>query len=276
MEKYSVLMSVYNKEKPSYLRESIDSMVSQTEKPDEIIIVKDGPLGKELDDVIKEYKDKRPELFVILELPENKGLGNALNKGLEISKNELVARMDTDDISLPDRCKKQLMEFEKNKNLCIVGTQINEFIDQPTEIIRSRVVPLTYDDILEFSKRRSPFNHPTVMYKKSKVLELGGYRTYGRKEDLDLFIRMIHENSYAINLNEVLLLYRSNQDNLQRRRSWVNCSEYISIMYSFYKKGYSRITDILYVVVGQLAMYIMPRCIISKLSNKYLRKKAIL
>ena len=174
MEKYSVLMSVYNKEKPSYLRESIDSMVSQTEKPDEIIIVKDGPLDKELDDVIKEYKDKRPELFVILELPENKGLGNALNKGLEISKNELVARMDTDDISLPDRCKKQLMEFEKNKNLCIVGTQINEFIDQPTEIIRSRVVPLTYDDILEFSKRRSPFNHPTVMYKKTKVLELGG------------------------------------------------------------------------------------------------------
>lgn len=267
-------MSVYNKEKPEYLKDSINSMLNQTVQPDEIIIIEDGPLTDELNKVIDNYKNKYNELFVIEKLERNVGLGAALNIGIKRSRNELIARMDTDDISLPERCEKQLKAFEKNDKIDIIGTQIKEFIDTPDNIVSSRIVPSDYEGILRFSRRRSPFNHPTVMYKKSKVLALGGYQPYGRKEDLDLFIKMVH-NGYAINLEEALLLYRTNKDNLKRRTTWTNCSEYIKIMFKFYRMGYSSAIDMIYVLLGQLLMYLMPKKITSILSNRYLRSKGL-
>ena len=274
MEKYSVLMSVYYKEKPEYLKDSINSMINQTVMPDEIIIIEDGPLTDELNNVIEFFKNKYSGLFVIEKLEHNVGLGAALNVGIKISKNELIARMDTDDIALPERCEKQLKAFEKNDKIDIIGTQIEEFIDTPDNVVSSRIVPLDYEGILKFSRRRSPFNHPTVMYKKSKVLDIGGYQPYGRKEDLDLFIKMVH-NGYAINLEEALLLYRTNNDNLKRRTTWTNCSEYIKIMFKFYRLGYSSTIDMIYVLLGQLSMYLMPKKITAILSNSFLRSKKI-
>src|SRR5699024_2389598 len=115
-----------------------------------------------------------PKLFSLIELKENVGLGMALNEGLKACKNELVARMDTDDISLPTRCEKQLHEFLTNPDLSIVGTNTDEFYESPNDIVSSRIVPTKHEDILSFSKRRSPFNHPTVMYRKTDVLNVGG------------------------------------------------------------------------------------------------------
>lgn len=272
MEKYSVLMSIYQKEKVEYFKMSVDSMLKQTILPDEIVIVEDGPLTKELYEAIEDYQNHYPLIFRIVKLEKNCGLGAALNEGLKKCRNELVARMDTDDISYPERCEKQLLKFEEFPNLDIVGTQIKEFIDTPENTVSARIVPTTHNDILRFARRRSPFNHPTVMYKKSKVLELGGYKEFGRKEDLELFISMVNENSHAANLDEALLLYRSNADNFKRRRTWINCSEYIKIMLSFYKKGYLGFLDITYVILGQLAMYIMPCYFLEKLNKKYLRE----
>jgi len=271
--KYSVLMSVYYKENPIYLSESINSMINQTEKTDQIVIVEDGKLTEELHEIIHKYEKDYPTLFTIVKLKENGGLGRALNYGLEACRNELVARMDTDDISLADRCEKQLNAFEHCKKLCICGTQIDEFLSSPNNLISTRKVPLRFTDIKKFAKKRSPFNHPTVMYKKSKVLSAGGYAEYGRKEDLDLFVRMVMMNFYSINLNESLLLYRTSTDNLERRKSWKNCSEYISVMFKFYRKGYLNIFDILYVVIGQVIMYSCPETIVKYLSNKFLRSK---
>ena len=120
MEKYSVLMSLYFKEKPEYLRLAIQSMVDQTLKPDEIVIVKDGQITSELQRELDVFVDKYPILFKIVGYENNRGLGLALNYGLEHCKNELVARMDTDDIAKPNRCEKQLMAFEKDQDLSIV------------------------------------------------------------------------------------------------------------------------------------------------------------
>lgn len=128
MEKYSVLMSLYKKENPEYLRMAIDSMLSQTVAPDEIVIVEDGPLTEELHSVIKEYVTKYPELFQIVVNEKNLGLGLALNNGLKACRNELVARMDTDDISKPERCEKQLKVFEKNPELSIVGAWVVDLL----------------------------------------------------------------------------------------------------------------------------------------------------
>ncbi|MBE7014862.1 MAG: glycosyltransferase [Ruminococcaceae bacterium] len=272
MEKYSVLMSVYHKEKVEYFKESVDSMLNQTAFPDEIVIVEDGPLTEDLYSAIDTYLNKYPDVFTIVKLEKNKGLGAALNEGLKKCRNELVARMDTDDISLPERCEKQLLKFESSSKIDIVGTQVSEFIDSLDNIVSSRIVPTTHEKIVKFARRRSPFNHPTVMYKKSKVLELGGYKEFGRQEDLELFINMVNTNSYSANLDESLLYYRTNADNFKRRTTWVNCSEYIKVMYEFYKKKYIRFIDLMYVVIGECVMFVFPQSLANMLSNKFLRK----
>ena len=272
MEKYSVLMSLYIKEKPEYLKLSIDSMINQTVKPDEIVIVKDGPLTNELEKVLSDYKEKYSDLINIIVSEENIGLGMALNLGLKICRNELVARMDTDDISLPDRCEKQLKCFEEDTELSIVGTMIDEFYDNPNEIISSRIVPTKHSEIYEFAKRRSAFNHPTVMYKKSKVFKCGGYSNLRRNQDVDLFGRMLFEGVKANNIGESLLLFRSNQDLSKRRRSWENTKSYITTIGKLRKIGYSKWKDYIVVSVGQIVMFICPISIQNYLYKKFLRK----
>lgn len=271
MMKYSVLMSVYMKENPEYLRQSIDSMVNQTVKPDEIVIVKDGPLTKELENVLEEFDSKYPGLFKFITSEKNIGLGMALNLGLKNCKNELVARMDTDDISLPYRCEKQLKAFEEDEELVLLGTMVNEFIDNPEEIVSSRIVPTEHKEIYEFSKRRSAFNHPTVMFKKSKVLECGGYSDMRRNQDVDLFGRMLFSGFKAANINESLLLYRANNDLLKRRKSWENTKSYIATIRRFWKMGYSSLGDYLLVCIGQIVMYLCPLKLQNWIYKKFLR-----
>lgn len=270
--KYSVLMSVYHKEKPEYLKLSIDSMINQTVKPSEIVIVKDGPLTEELDKVIDEYKFNSEDLFNIIISEQNLGLGKALNLGLKSCKYELVARMDTDDISLPTRCEKQIKQFMNDSNLVIIGTAIDEFYDNIDEIISSRVVPTKHDEIYQFAKRRSPFNHPTVMYKKSKVLALGGYSDLKRNQDVDLFGRMLFYGCKAQNLGESLLLFRSNMDLNRRRKSWGNTKSYIGTIKKFWKLGYSNFTDYFIVMCGQAVMFICPVFVQNFIYKKFLRK----
>lgn len=271
MEKYSVLMSLYKNEKPEYLKQSIESMINQSNKPDEIVIVIDGPITNELEVVVEEYQSKYPRVLNIVTSEVNLGLGLALNLGLKHCRNELVARMDTDDVSLPTRCEKQLLAFEGNKELSIVGAMVNEFCTDPNEIISSRIVPTTHDKIYEFSKRRSAFNHPTVMYRKSKVLKCGGYSDLRRNQDVDLFGRMLYSGCKASNLNEALLLFRSNQDLSKRRRSWENTKSYIATIRKFWRMGYSGFTDYAVVAVAQTVIFACPVYVQNWLYKNFLR-----
>lgn len=273
MQKYSFLMSVYYKEKPEYLKLSIESMINQTIKPDEIIIVKDGPLTDELDQVIYSFLDNYKDLFTIISLQKNGGLGNALNIGLKACKNELVMRMDSDDISYPDRSEKLLNYYNSNTNAVIIGGQINEFIGNIDNIISSRIVPTDYENILVFSRRRSPFNHPTVMYKRSVILKEGGYPSSGRKEDLDLFLLIISSGYRVANISDKILYYRTDNDNLKRRKKWQNCSEYIAVIRKYRKAGFCSWTDFLYVALGQFVFFISPMWLIKLLNYRFLRKK---
>ena len=176
--RFSVLISVYYKEIPRYLDRALQSITDdQILKPNEIVLIKDGPLTKELDEVIGKFKKKYPNLFKIVTLEKNYGLGKALNVGLENCTYELVARMDGDDISKPERFKKQIEIFQKNPKLDIVGSWIDEFIEKGEEItVRSiRKVPETSEEIYQRLKSICAFNHPTVMYRKSKIIEVGSY-----------------------------------------------------------------------------------------------------
>ncbi len=268
MEKYSVLMSLYKKEHPEYLRLALDSMLSQTVKPDEIVLVEDGPLTDELYVVVDQYKEK---LHIVVN-EKNLGLGLALNEGLKVCKNELVARMDTDDISKTDRCEKQLKIFEEKPELSIVGSYIDEFVGDPSNVISQRKVPLTSEAIYNFAKRRSAFNHPAVMYKKSAVLAEGGYSDLKRNQDVDLFGRMLFAGYKAENIDEALLWFRSSDELAARRKSWENTKSYIDTIKKFWKMGYSSFGDYAKVAVAQTGMFILPTSMQNWIYKRFLRK----
>lgn len=272
MEKYSVLMSLYKKEKPEYLELAIESMLGQTVLPDEIVIVKDGPLTTELESILTKYKEKYPDVFTIVVSEENIGLGRALNLGLNSCRNELVARMDTDDISKSHRCERQLKEFEKNEELALLGSSVDEFYSTPDEVVSRRVVPTEHKDIYEFAKRRSAFNHPAVMYKKSKVLAVGGYGDLRRNQDVDLFGRMLFSGCIAGNIEESLLYFRSNDDLAKRRKSWENTKSYIDTIKKFWKMRYASFGDYLMIAVAQTGMFLMPVKVQHWVYKTFLRK----
>ena len=267
-------MSVYHKDNSEHLSLSIKSMLEQSYLCSQFVIVKDGILNPSLDEVIDHYSLNNKNLFTIIQLKENKGLGSALDIGLTYCKYEIVARMDADDISLPTRCEEELECFVKNSNLSIVGSYINEFYNNPDNVIASRHVPLEHDEIVKFARRRSPFNHPTVMFKKTAVQESGGYGSSRRKEDLKLFPAMVNRGFEAMNIPKVLLLYRTNADNAKRRKTWTNCKEYISVIYSNYRDGYSTFFDFLYVLVAQIIIYLIPLRLFKYITKIFLRKKA--
>ena len=217
MEKFSVLMSVYIKEKAEYLRVCLDSILENTVVPNEIVIVKDGPLTEELETTLSEYIDLNENLYNIVPLATNRGLGLALAEGILHCANELVARMDTDDIAVPDRFETQLKAFEADPSLDICGGQIVEFDTDPEKPIAERRVPLTHDAIAAYQKKRSAFNHTTVMYKKSKVLGAGNYKDCPLMEDDMLWVDMLLSGAKCANINKVLCNVRTNRDMIARR-----------------------------------------------------------
>ena len=271
MKKYSVLMPVYCKDNVEYLKLAIDSMINQTLKPDEIVIVKDGKIPSLLEEVINDAKKKFSKI-VEVQLKTNVGLGLALNEGLKVCKNELVARMDADDISLPERCEKQVLMFEKNKKLDIVGCPVLEFSDNSNNIIGRRSVPLTNEEIYKYSKKRDAFNHPTVMYKKSKVLNCGGYGDYRKNQDTDLWIKMLSSGAKTMNIDEDLFLFRFDKNTYKKRKNWLNTKTLIKIRWNAYKIGFSSFSDFLIISIMQLAIFVLPVSFQKFVYKKILRR----
>lgn len=269
---YSVLMSVYAKDNPEYLRASIDSMVNQTVAPEQIVLVVDDPVPTDIENVINQYR-KKTELFTVVSLKKNEGLANALNVGLGYCRNELVARMDADDISLPTRCEREIELFRQNEKLVLCGTHIDEFYDIPENVHTVRRVPTDYDSIRKFIRRRQPFNHPTVMFKKSDVIRCGGYGHLKRKQDFDLFSRMINCGCYALNVDESLLKFRADKDSYERRKSWDYVKSSIQVGILNYKRKYCSVIDLLYIICGQMALFIMPMKMMVFVSDRLLREK---
>ena len=271
MDDYSVLMSVYRKEKPQYLRSAIDSMLNQTIPPEQFVLVEDGEMTPELENVVIEYEESNTSLFTVIRNKENQGLGKALDCGMQFCRNELVARMDSDDISMLDRCEKELCLFQSDPNLSIVSGFINEFIDDPNHIVSVRTVPERQEDIKKRMRTRSAFNHPAVMYKKSEVLRCGGYGELKRKQDHDLFSRMMNNGCYAYNLQEPILCFRGDAENLKRRKSWNNCKSYIIAQWHIFKRKECSVIDFIYVFAAQFFFFIAPSGMVNLVSKKLLR-----
>ena len=212
--KFSVLMSLYIKEKPQYLVECLESLMAQTLPANEIVIVLDGAITPELEQVLQNFQQKLP--LVIVPLVQNQGLGKALNQGLLHCQYDWVFRMDTDDICVPERFAKQVAFIEQNPDTIIVGGQIAEFGQHIQDIVSYRNVPTTAEDIVKFTKVRCPFNHMTVAYQKNAVLECGSYQDL--QEDYYLWIKLVALGKKVANLNDVLVYARVGNGMVGRRR----------------------------------------------------------
>lgn len=255
---YSVLMSVYAKEKPEYLRISIESMLHQTCPPDEFIIVKDGPLTDELDKVIDDFAINN-SIFKVVELEKNQGLGLALAYGLQLSKNELIARMDSDDFSVPNRCEKQISLFERDSELEIVGSYEAEFIGTIDNVVSIHKVPEKNEEIAKAMRRRCSVLHPTVMFKKSAVLKCGNYHDVKLYEDYDLFVRMILENkSKSYNIQDCLYYIRTSEDFYKRRGGLKYAKTVLKFKWGMFRKKYMSLIDFVISGLGQAFVCVMP------------------
>lgn len=270
MDNYSILTTVYAKEEPSFLRDSIESMLAQTVRTNDYVIVKDGPLTAELDAVLAEYAEHY-DFFHIVALEENVGLGAALRAGLSVCKNDLVARLDSDDISMPNRCECQLQAFDEDADLVIVGTDMYEFNNDPDEIIAVKVMPHAPEELYRYGKRRNAFNHSSVMYRKSVIEKHGSYSTMRRSQDVELFSKILFYKYKCINLNQPLIKFRCGDTRVKRKKSWRNVQSDLRIFWKIHKMGYSGFGDYLYVLVIQLGFYILPEGLAGYLYRKLFR-----
>lgn len=218
MTPFSIITSIYKNDKPEFVRSALDSMlVEQSVKPNEIVLIRDGQVSPTLESLLNEYENKYHDIFNIIRLEQNGGLGKALKLGVETAKYDIVARMDSDDICLPNGFKLQIQYLEQHPNIDIVGGQMTEFIDSPDNIIGKRIVPCTNKEIYQYMKGRCALNHVTVMFRKEAVLHAGNYQDWFWNEDYYLWIRMMMAKCQFANLPEILVNVRSGADQYARR-----------------------------------------------------------
>lgn len=218
MTKFSVITSVYHNDTPDFVRMALDSMlVHQTLKPSEVVLVRDGVVPDKLEALIAEYETMYHDIVHVIRLEKNGGLGKAMKLGVEVAQNDIIARMDSDDICSPNRFELQLKYLELHPNVDIIGGQMTEFIDTPDNIIGKRIVPCDNEDIYDFMKNRCALNHVTVMFRKEAVLKVGNYQDWFWNEDYYLWVRMMIAKCKFANVPNVLVNVRSGADQYARR-----------------------------------------------------------
>lgn len=213
---FSVSISVYEKDNPKYFSIALESVFKQTIKPTEVVLVVDGPVPEAISRIIGTMQGQHENLRVFY-LEKNMGHGEARRVGLENCTSELVALMDSDDISVPDRFEKQLQCFEGDKDLSVVGGYIEEFEGNVKNAIGVRKVPLEDHEIKQYLKSRCPFNQVSVMFRKSHVNNVGAFTDWYCEEDYYLWVRMLLAGCKFKNLPENLVFVRMNQDSYMRR-----------------------------------------------------------
>lgn len=269
----SVIIAVYKNDDSLFFDEAIKSLLNQTYLPNEIIVVIDGFVSTEINDVLSKYF--KNELFSFIRLSENKGLANALNLGIESAKYDLIARMDADDICFPERLEKQI-DYMFKENLDIVGGQIIEFGKNIQDVISERKVPLNHNDIIKFLKLRSPFSHPTVLFKKDVFTSLGGYSLKVFPEDYDFFVRAYLKGFKFGNLNENILWFRlgANYSEAIKRRWGIKYAKNEYKLYKhFLKIGFFEVSDFLKVVVLKIPIRLLPFFLYKYIYFNILRKQ---
>jgi len=266
--KFSVLMSIYENENEAYFHRAMKSIWNeQTLKPDQIVLVLDGPITEKLNKGVCFWKKILDDILFVVELEHNVGLGEALNIGLKNCKNELVARMDADDISIPNRFETQV-KFLQNNNVNIVGSWVSEFDKDEKIIISSRILPISHKEIYDFSKARNPMNHPTVMFYKSSIENVGGYKAMICLEDYYLWVRMLHAGSVFANIPKCLVIMRTGYMQLQRRSGIKYALSEYQLQKKFLEIGFIKRRDFFKSFFTRILIRLLPKFLLKVIYSK--------
>lgn len=269
---FSVLMSLYIKEKSEYFDECMKSILANTVLPNEIVVVLDGPISDELKSTLDRYVDSNPDLYKIVPLEMNRGLGLALREGIQHCSNELIARMDTDDICRRDRFETQLEVFKEHPEIDICGSHILEFDKTTDIIIAKRKVPITDREIKKYQRKRCSFNHMSVMYKKSSVIKAGNYVDCPLMEDDMLWVSMFNSGATACNVDDYLVYARIGKDMYERRGGFSYYKKYKKARKQIYSTGFISWFDYKYTLLIQFIVAMMPNKLRGFLFRKVLHK----
>lgn len=272
----SVLMSVYKKEKPEYLKAALESVIHQNLQPDEILVIKDGPLTTELEEVLmdalRQLKDTGSKIILrTYQFEENVQLGRALRKGVELCEYDFVARMDTDDIACPDRLQKQYDYLKTHENVAALGGYMEEFCDD-NSFSNVKTMPCSTEEIRSYARFRNPLNHMTVMFRKDAVLMVGNYRHYPFLEDYDLWSRILAMGYEIENLPEVLVRARVGNELYGRRGGFAYCKRYLGLRSEQHKLGLTNWLEWLIACAITIAVTIIPSGARKQVYQNVLRK----
>ena len=245
LPEYSVMMSVYDQELPENLNESLESMLMQSYPPSDFVLVCDGKLTNELNIIAKSFQDEYKTIFRIIQINENVGVGKAYNIGIEACKCDYIVKMDSDDISMTNRCLKQMALFAVCPELDIVGTFVEEFDSETGKTVSVKKVPVLHDDIVEFAKRLC--------------------------EDYEFSARMIRNGAKCQNIPEVLVRYRINENTVDVRKSSKHTKAFIRVRWIIFRAGDTSFRDFLIPCMTQIALFILPRRFTAWFYRKFLR-----
>lgn len=234
--KFSVLMAIYHGDKADQLHEALSSIATNTYLPSEVVIVQDGPVSVDLEHIVELFTKKLP--IKLVKLPHNMGLGTALAAGVTACKENWIARFDSDDICRCDRFLQQCEYIESHPDVDVLGSYIAEFATCVDQLESVRRVPLTHNDICSYARYRNPFNHMSVMFKKSAVLKAGNYGCELLFEDYALWVRLISNGAKFANIPETLVLARAGNAMLARRGGWRYAKTDFQMQLNWYSIGF--------------------------------------
>src|SRR5690554_5515309 len=262
-------MSFYGNDNPVFLEEAFQSIQNQTYKASEVVLVQDGPVPEELHQVVSKWKEALPVKLLVNS--ENLGLGQSLTIGLEQCDNKIVARMDADDICHPERFEKLLKFLEDHPHISVVGTWIAEFEATISNIKSYRTLPTTHEELLPFSRKRCPLNHPTVMYRKAHILQVGNYNKFKNQQDYHLWARLLVKGYKISNIPESLLYMRISSDLFQRRGGWNYFMIECKVQKDFLKMGFINSHEFVRNIFLRGTVRLVPNWLREKIYKKTLR-----
>ena len=266
--KFSVIIPVYFGDKASFFRKAINSIINQTLPPDEVIISIDGPISEDLREEIKDIKANK--IFSILDQKINKGVGVARKEAIKIAKYDVIALMDSDDISLESRFEKQLKIISEAKAE-VVGSWIEEFENIPNDLGSIRKLPTTHDEIYEFGKFRMPVNNVTLMFTKKAYVRVGGYSEQRNSEDWNLIARMLAKGIIFHNIPEVLVYARAGESMVTRRRSYSHFINELKVFPEMYSLKYINLFHLIANILIRVLLRVLPQKLTSLTYRKILR-----
>lgn len=273
---YTVIMSIYKKVPVQFLKVSIDSVLNQTITPDEFIIVKDGPLTSEQNELINKINFENNKIIKIINFEQNVGCGIAYNEAIKQCKTKYATIMDSDDYIIPTKNEQQLLFLEKHNEYDIIGSNVYEFMGNIKNITSLRLLPEKHEDIVKFAHKRCPIAQPTAMFKVESVIKSGNYQNSKLTEDYDLYIRMMMKECKFYNMQNVLTYMRVNDDFYSRRGGIKYVKPILSFKYKWYKNGFYSLPQFLITFFASLFVSLIPNKLRKNIYNKLLRSEVII